>query len=301
METDFNRRVRKVLINTFLIGAVSITTYLLYSTIEKNKVISEQDKRILIDSMTIIAKVKELKSLKVAYEKLEYERDSLGLTNDSLITMVATLNEYIMEAEQKDSVNTLKLALFNKTIQQAKAKLVVEKEELKHIEEKGSHGQTVDPTAMASVSTEKKGYVFHSGIVTTDNVEIRIDKMELEPINKAGKVLDKGQYNTKQIKHVRVKFMIMKSSLTKTVQKIFTVQLIEPDGNTYKFNPEYDYTFIDKNKIHMNNKTKVEFNSNEKQVAFLYPKATPFKPGFNVIQLYCDNKFLGEKEIYIKQ
>jgi hypothetical protein len=299
METDFNRRVRKVLINTLLIVSISIITYLLYSTIEKNRVISEKDKRILIDSMTIIAKVKEMKVLKTAYEKLEMERDSLGLTNDSLVSMVTTLNEFIEEAEFRDSINASKLAQFNIAIKRASVKLVHEKEELKQIEKENAlhHKQVPDETVTAS--TQKKGFVFLQKH-PSDNVEVQVERMELEPINRIGKVLTKDQYNSRQIKHIRIKFVIMKSSLTKTVQKIFHVQLIEPDGNLYKFNPEYDYTFVDKNKIHLSSNTKVEFNSNEKQVTFLYPKATPFKPGHNIIQLFCDNKLLSEKEIFIK-
>lgn len=300
METDFNRRVRKVLINTLLIVSISIITYLLYSTIEKNRVISEKDKRILIDSMTILAKVKELKVLKTAYEKLEMERDSLGLTNDSLVSMVATLNEYIEEAQVRDSMNASKLAQFNLAIKRASVKLVHEKEELKQLEQGNAlHTNKSMPDETVTASTQKKGFVFLQRN-SNDNVEVHVDRMELEPINRVGKVLSKDQYNTKQIKHIRVKFVIMKSNLTKTVNKIFHVQLIEPDGNLYKFNPEYDYTFVDKNKIHLSSNTKVEFNSNEKQVALLYPKATPFKAGHNVIQLFCDNKLLSEKDIFIK-
>ncbi|HVD96985.1 MAG TPA: hypothetical protein VNB90_02195 [Cytophagaceae bacterium] len=298
METDFNKRVRKVLINTSLIASVSIITYLLYSTIEKNKMISEKDKRILIDSMTIIAKVKELKVLKTAYEQLEHERDSMGLTNDSLVAVVSTLNEYIAQAEQRDSVNLTKLALFNVAIKQAKEKLSVEKKELKHIEEEFAAQMQADPTATASVAPEKKSYMYLQRH-PDESVDIHIDQMELEPISRTGKILEKNQYTVKQIKHVRVKFVIMKSSLTRTVQKIFSVQLIQPNGNAYKFNPDYDYTFVDRNKIHMSNKTKVDVNGNERHVAFLYPKATPFMPGQNIVQLFCDNKFLAEKEIYI--
>ncbi len=295
MEADFNKRVRKVLVNSFLIISVSIITYLLYSTIEKNKEISAKDKRILIDSITILAKVKELKSLRNAYEMLESERDSLGLTNDSLITMVATLNEFIREAEQKDSVNATKMAQFNVAIRKASVKLAIEKEELRVIEE---HHTKPDPTAVASA--EKKGFVFQK-TPPLSIVEVQIDKMELEAINRAGKVLSKDQYTAKQIKHVRVKFIMVKSSLNRTIQKIFHLQLMEPDGNAYQFNPDYDYTFIDRNKIHRSTKNKVDYNGHEKQVAFLYPKATPFKPGQNIIQLFCDNKLVGEKDIFIKQ
>lgn len=298
METDFNRRVRKVLINILLIVSVSIITYLLYSTLEKNKIISEKDKKILIDSMTILAKVKELKVLKTAYEKLEIERDSLGLSNDSLITIVGTLNEFIRQAEQRDSINASKLTQLTIAIRQVSVKLIKEKEELKHIEKENLLRPQEANMAVATAK-QKQGFVFarkHS----ENNVEVQVDRMELEPINRLGKVLTKDQYNTRQIKHIRVKFVIMKSSLNKTVQKVFHVQLIEPDGNLYKFNPEYDYTFVDRNKIHLSSNTKVEYSSSEKQVAFLYPKATPFKPGHNIIQLFCDEKLLSEKEIFIK-
>ena len=286
METDINRRVRKVLMNTALITSISIITYLLYSTIDKNKVISEKNAKILVDSMTLVSKMKELKTLKTAYETLEAERNSIGLANDSLMTMVASLNEYIEEVERKEVVNTTKLSQLNVAINEARKQLAKEKEAFSHIDKSNK-------TETASQNTHE---YYHDDI---DNVEVQIDKMELEPISKMGKTLTKENVSHDQIKYMRVKFIIMKNALTYKVQKVFSVQLIEPDGKPYKFNPDFDCVIIDRNKVHLTNRKKIEFDGNDTHVTFLYPKATPFKPGMNIVKLYYEDRLIAEKTIQI--
>jgi hypothetical protein len=291
MESDFNKRIRKVMINIGLIGAVSIITYLLYSTIEKNKIISEKDKRIILDSMTIVAKVKELKGIKAAYEILEKERDAFGLANDSLVAVVATINEYISDMQIKDSLQTLKIDQLNSMIGNAKKTLVKEKEEFNLIEKVNQ----VDVVKVTNVKRHVKIYQESS-----DNINVKVDNLEIEPVNKSGSVLTKNQFSHSHIKHIRIKFIIEKSGLTSKVQKIFSVQLMEPDGSLYKFDPDYDFIKIDGYKVHLTNRKKIEFDGNDTQVSFLYPKSTPFKPGMNIVKLFCENQLVAEKTIDIK-
>jgi len=291
METDFNKRVRKVLINSALIVSVSIVTYLLYSTIEKTKTIAEKDKRILVDSLTIVSKIRELKVLKTSYEKLEVERDLLGLLNDSLESTVSILSGYIKEVELKDSMNLSKLALLDKAIKNATQKLKKEKETFSLIEKNNK------VTLSKSSSGQPTEAYLHDH---TENFEVNVTKMELEPVDRSGKVLSTNNSVYDKVKFIRIKFIIMKNKLTSPVQKIFSVQLIEPDGRPYKFDPQYDFIMIDRNKIHLTNKKKIEFDGNDTPVVFFYPKATSYKPGENKIQLFYENKLIAEKSIVIK-
>ena len=291
METDFNKRIRKVMINISLVASVSIITYLLYSAIEKNKIISQKDKKILVDSMTIVAKVKELKILKAAYEALELQRDAFGLANDSLIMVVATLNNYINDFQTKDSINTINITKLNTIIKTAKSTLVKEKAEINLIEK-------VNHVDIERVVGTKRTYKYHEEV--GDNVEVVVDNLELIPVNKTGEALKKNPYLHENIKHIRIKFIIVKSGLKNKVQKIFSVQLIEPDGNIYRFNPEFDFIKLDGYKVHLTNRKKIEFDGNDTQVSFLYPKTTPFKQGTNIIKLFCENQLVGEKAIEVQ-
>ncbi|HSZ25441.1 MAG TPA: hypothetical protein VK766_06985 [Cytophagaceae bacterium] len=291
MESEYDRRVRKILINTAIVSAVSIITYLLYSTIEKNKIISEKNQQLMMDSMTIVAKVGELKALKNAYEKLEQERDSFGLTNDSLALMVSTLNSYIAEVQKKDSLNTTKIWQLNTIIKTAKRTLIKEKKELVLIEE-------TNKVETIKIPATKK--VFEYEAEPSGVVSFQVDQLELEPVGKNGKVLKKDQYTKELVKHIRLKFVIVQNELSKEIQKIFSIQLIEPDGNPYKFNPEFDYIKLDNQKVHLTNRKKIEFYKGDTKVSFFYPKSTPFKPGKNTIQLYCENKLMSEQTIEIK-
>ncbi len=279
------------MVNTALIGSVSIITYLLYSTIDKNHTIAEKNKKILVDSMTIVAKVRELKALKSAYETLEMERDAFGLANDSLMTIVASLNQYISEVELKDSVNGTRLAQLNGAIKSAKEKLVEEKKTIS-LYEKTSKPETLT----ASTSSKYTEYMHES----VEVVEIHVDQMELEPLGEQGKSLKKGNLSHEDIKYIRVKFVILKNALTSRVQKVFSLQLIEPDGKPYKYNPDHDFIVIDRNKIHLTNKKKIEFDGNDTEVTFLYPKATPYKPGSNTVKLFYEDKLVAEKKIFIQ-
>ena len=293
MESNLNQRVRMVLINTAIISVVSIVTYLLYSTIEKNKIISEKNQKIMIDSMTIVAKVRELNALKTAYEMLEMERDSFGLANDSLVAMVSTLNEYIAEVQDKNSEKSAASSLpqINTVIKKAEKALVREKKELTLIEKTNE----VEVVKMMPVKTIGKSIQS-----TLDNVEMKVDHLEIEPIGKSGKILKLAQCTDDQVKHLRLKFVILQNKLASKSQKVFSIQLIEPDGSPYKFNPEYDYIKVEGQKVHLTNKRKVEFDGNDTQVSFFYPKCTPFKSGINTVQLFYDNKLMAEKTIDIK-
>ena len=291
METDFNKRIRKVMINISLVASMSIITYLLYSAIEKNKIISQKDKKILVDSMTIVAKVKELKILKAAYEALELERDAFGLANDSLISVVTTLNNYINDVQIKDSLNTLNITKLNTIIKTAKSTLVKEKQEISLIEK-------VNHVEVEKVVGTKRTYKYHEE--PGENVAVVVDNLELIPVNKTGEAIKKNPYLHENIKHIRIRFIIVKSGLKNKVQKIFTVQLIEPDGNIYRFNPDYDFIKLDGNKVHLTNRKKIEFDGNDTQISFLYPKTTPFKPGMNHIKLFCENQLVAEQSIEIK-
>ncbi len=291
METDFNKRIRKVMINISLVASVSIITYLLYSAIEKNKIISQKDKKILVDSMTIVAKVKELKILKSAYEALELQRDAFGLANDSLILVVTTLNNYINDVQIKDSLNTLNIVKLNTIINTANKTLVKEKEEINLIEK-------VNHVEIEKVVGTKRSYKYHEEL--GDNIEVKVDNLELVPVNKSGEALKKNPYLHANIKHIRIRFIIVKSGVKGKVQKIFSVQLVEPDGNIYKFNPDFDFIKLDGYKVHLTNRKKIEFDGNDTQVSFLYPKTTPFKPGVNIIKLFCENQLVGEQSIEIK-
>jgi hypothetical protein len=292
-ESKHKKRVRKVLINASILIAVGIVTYLLFSTIEKNKVIAQKDKKILMDSMTIVAKVKELNALKVAYQSLEQEREELGLAKDSLIDMVSNLTNMIDVIQEKDSINNVTITKLNSLIKNAKITLVKEKEEVSYIEKTN---QVVEEVVITNKKQIYKSKTVHEIV---DMPVIEIDRLVLEPLTKKGRILNDHQYDAKLINNIRVNFTIPKNPLTTKVERIFTVQLIEPDGKPYKFNPDFDFITYNNHKVHLTNKKRIAFDGNETHVSFLYPKCTPFKPGLNTVQVFYENKLMAENTIVL--
>jgi hypothetical protein len=292
-ESKHKKKVRRLLINACLLMIVGVIAYLMFSTIEKNKIIAAKDKKIALDSMTIIAKVKELNALKLAYQMLEKEREELGLAKDSLIRMVSNLNEMIATIQHKDSVKNMTISKLNTLISTAKTTLVKEKEEVQLIEKTN---QVVEEVIVTNKKQIYKSKTVHEVV---DMPAIEIDRLVLEPLTKKGRVLNDHQYDAKLINNIRVNFTIEKNPLTTKVEKIFTVQLIEPDGKPYKFNPDFDFVVYNNHKVHLTNKKRISFDGNETHVSFLYPKCTPFKPGLNTIQVFYENKLMAENTIVL--
>jgi hypothetical protein len=297
----FQLKSNSVLLYILVITTVVLIAYIAYSSSETNKKLTIKDQKIFRDSVVLAEKVKELFELKLAYLDLVREREEMTKVKDSLCVMVNTLTDMIVLIQKKDSINDKNIAQLNGLIKNAKTNLIKEKRLSPVIEiQKSKDADYSTYEIEEAKKTHSASLGNYGSSISEDQNEVEITNFRLEPLNKKGKILSLVHCNHSEVHSIRVAFSIPASEYKTPVEKTFTVKLIEPTGQEYKLDPEFDYIVNKNTKVYLTNKKRISYDGNEANIAFLYPKNTSYKAGINTIQLFLDNTFIAEQSIIMQ-
>jgi hypothetical protein len=302
---------RKLLVVGLILVLLTVNGILFYMQQQKTAKVEEQKEVIRVKNTELENQIQIFEALKADFERQSQELQSLGQSNDSLQSHIASINKDLEAlrgfrnrsfslADQRrfrDRANALEKQLRMKDEQIAKLQedneeLFVENTELKTTQTRLA--DTLSTLKTTNRQLEEK--VNLASRLAAENIQVTI-------INRRGKEKeDKDEeYRAKRVDRIRVAFNLAKNDVAPKENKEIYMRLIEPDGAALYNLATGSGTFeFEGNETFYTAKRDVVYDNTRQNVSFVFSKGAEYKKGQHTIELYSGGHKIGQTSFTLK-
>lgn len=302
---------RNLVIAGLFILLLSINGILIYMQQQKTHETEEQKEIIKVKNTELENQIKVYEALKTDFERQSNELKSMGLTNDSLESRIASINADLAQlrsfrnssfslADQKKfraRASNLEKALQQKDeeiskLKDANEELFTENTGLKTTQNKLS--DSINTLASNNQALSEK--VALASRLEAQNIQVSI-------VNTKGKEEedDDEEYKAKRVDRIRFTFNLAKNDVATKESKEIFLRLIEPDGSALYNLAMGSGTFeLEGKEVFYTAKRDIVFDNSQQQVTFVYSKGSPYKVGKHTVELYSGGYLIGTTSFTLK-
>ncbi len=130
---------------------------------------------------------------------------------------------------------------------------------------------------------------------------LRAENFKVEVLNAKGKADGEGPFKVKRIDKIRVDFWIGENQVAEKGGRDIFFRLIEPDGSALFDLANGGGSFqADGKEVFYTMKQTILFENKGQNIKFEYKKGTPYKPGVNKVEIYCEGYRIGGTSFTVK-
>ena len=280
---------------------LAIIGYLVYSNISKKTEIEDLTTTIDTKGEEMTAKIQELDSLNVEFERVKRQREALGLNNDSLNVQIEELNRFKKEAMATGKINAQQKRKLEGMIASLKEELVAKDKEIAELSasnkdleskvndlstEKGRINDSL--SGVSSVKKDLENQLAYASILKTEG-------LKFYAIKENGKELEGGEFKHNKISQMKIKFKIDDNKAAKKGDKTFYIAVIPPSGKTFSdpVNGGGSFTSSEGEQTEYTFSQVVNFANTNEEITFLIPKGFIYTEGKFTTKVYCEGYNIG--------
>ena len=130
---------------------------------------------------------------------------------------------------------------------------------------------------------------------------LQIEKVQFVGVDKRGKEKAGNSFRARQIKSVKIRFVLEPNVLAEPDVKSIILRLVDPEGTVLTTNKLEQKSFRYQEKdLFYTHKEDVLFDGTAKSVAVEYKRQLPFMKGFYRLELYHNANLVQEKSFMVK-
>jgi hypothetical protein len=131
---------------------------------------------------------------------------------------------------------------------------------------------------------------------------LRAENFSVEALTAKGKADTDGTFKAKKIDKIRVTFTLAENMVAEKGGRDVYFRLLEPDGAALfdLANGGGSFQSLEGKEVFYTMKQTILFENKGQKVTYEYKKGSPYKPGNNKVEIYCEGVKIGESKFIVK-
>ena len=249
----------------------------------------------------VSAKVQELEQVKGDLERIQVEREKLGLSNDSLSTKVQELNRYIGKLKKNAKLDKEDRAKMEQMIAELREEILKKDQEISQLK-----AQNDSLSGNLNAANSEKQRLGDSLSSTSNELRkasvLKADGITVAGIKENGKEFVEKEYKHNKLDRIKISFTLADNKAAKQNQKTFYVSLVTPSINVFSDpnNGGGTTTLADGSEVAYTLSQSLTFDNSNQQVSVTMLKGFNYTPGTYTINVYCEGYQIGTGKFVVK-
>ncbi|HEX8428272.1 hypothetical protein [Hymenobacter sp.] len=255
--------------------------------------------------------IKQYETLKADFERQSQEVQSMGLSNDSLESKIASINADLLK------LRSFKAGSFSiKEQQRFRQRAINFENQLRKKDEEIAQLKADNEALYTETTTLKERQNKLTDTITTiarSNQELsekvavasrlQAENIRIGVLNSRDKEKDDddNEFKAKRVDKVKITFNLARNDVSPKETKQIMLRLIEPDGAAlYNLSTGGGTFMIDGSEAFYTAKQDLVFDNTRQPVQFLYAKGAAYKTGQHTVELYEGGVMIGKTSFTLK-
>jgi len=295
-------------LKVFLGISLAVNVILLILVFSLNSKNSEKEEQIsnltaAVDSShnEVSAKVQELQQMKGDLERIQAERERLGLSNDSLSGKVQELDKYIGKLKKNAKLDKEERAKMEQMMAELREEITKKDQEISVL--KSANDSLAGNLNAANTEKQKLGDSLSN---TSKELKLasvlKAQGIVVAAIKENGKEVIEKEYKHNKIDRLKISFSLADNKAAKRNDKTFYVSLVTPSANVFSDpnNGGGTTTLADGSEVAYTLSQTIAYDNSGQIVSVTMLKGFNYTPGTYTINVYCEGYQIGTGKFIVK-
>ncbi|HET9506143.1 MAG TPA: hypothetical protein VFO93_21565 [Hymenobacter sp.] len=294
-----------------LLVLLGINGVLFYLNTQKKTENEQLTTQIQAKDTKLQEQIKEYEDLKASYERQSQDLQKLGLSNDSLVARISSINADLLKLRsfKAGSFSIAEQQRFKQRALNLEGQLRKKDEQIAELRKSNENLYTETTTlkqkqnkltdtisTIAKTNRELSDKVSMASRIQADNIRVSI----LTSRNKE-KEDDKEEFKAKRVDRVKVSFNLARNDVSPKETKQIYMRILEPDGAAlYNLSTGGGTFTVDGQEAFYTQKQDVVFDNTKQALNFIYAKGGDYKIGQHTVELYEGGALMGKTTFTLK-
>ncbi|UOQ99320.1 hypothetical protein MUN81_07425 [Hymenobacter sp. 5317J-9] len=291
-----------------LLGINGVLFYLNQQKGQKNEQLTTE---VQAKDSKLQEQIKQYEALKADFERQSQELQSLGLSNDSLVAKIASVNADLLKLRsfRAGSFSIAQQNLFKQRAQNLESQLRKRDQDIADLKKDNETLYTETTTLKEKQNrlTDTISTVVRSNRELSEKVGIA-SRLQSENIKVAiitsknkEKEDDKEEFKAKKVEKVKVTFNLARNDVSPKETKSIYMRILEPDGAAlYNLSTGGGTFTVDGQEAFYTQKQDVVYDNTKQKLEFVYAKGSEYKKGQHTVELYESGQLMGKTTFTLK-
>ncbi|MBF9220111.1 hypothetical protein [Hymenobacter ruricola] len=291
-----------------LLGINGVLFYLNQQKGQKNEELTTE---VQAKDSKLQEQIKQYEALKSDFERQSQELQALGLSNDSLVAKIASVNADLLKLRsfRAGSFSIAQQNLFKQRAQNLEGQLRKKDSDIAQLKKDNEALYTETTTLKEKQNrlTDTISTVVRSNRELSEKVGVA-SRLQSENIKVAiitsknkEKEDDKEEFKAKKVEKVKVTFNLARNDVSPKETKAIYMRILEPDGAAlYNLSTGGGTFTVDGQEAFYTQKQDVVYDNSKQKLEFVYAKGADYKKGQHTVELYESGQLMGKTTFTLK-
>ncbi|OGX82293.1 hypothetical protein [Hymenobacter glacialis] len=291
-----------------LLGINGVLFYLNQQKGQKNEELTTEVKA---KDSKLQEQIKQYEALKADFERQSQELQGLGLSNDSLVAKIATVNADLLKLRsfKAGSFSIAQQNLFKQRAVNLEGQLRKKDNDIAQLKKDNETLYTETTTlkerqnkltdtisTIARTNQELSEKVTVASRLQSENIKVAVINS-----NNKEKDDDKDEFKARRVEKVRVSFNLARNDVSPKETKAIYMRILEPDGAAlYNLSTGGGTFTVDGQEAFYTQKQDVVYDNSKQNLDFVYAKGAEYKKGLHTVELYESGQLMGKTTFTLK-
>ncbi|MBD2724043.1 MULTISPECIES: hypothetical protein [Hymenobacter] len=291
-----------------LLGINGVLFYLNQQKGQKNEQLTTE---VQAKDSKLQEQIKQYEALKADFERQSQELQALGLSNDSLVAKIASVNADLLKLRsfRAGSFSIAQQNLFKQRALNLESQLRKRDDDIAQLKKDNEtlYTETTTLKEKQNKLTDTISTVVRSNRELSEKVGIA-SRLQSENIKVAiitsknkEKEDDKEEFKAKKVEKVKVTFNLARNDVSPKETKSIYMRILEPDGAAlYNLSTGGGTFTVDGQEAFYTQKQDVVYDNTKQKLEFVYAKGADYKKGQHTVELYESGQLMGKTTFTLK-
>ncbi len=255
--------------------------------------------------------IKQYEALKADFERQSQELQALGLSNDSLVAKISTVNADLLKLRsfRAGSFSIAQQSLFKRRAQNLEGQLRKKDDDIAQLKKDNEslYTETTTLKERQNKLSDTISTVMRNNRELSDKVSVasrlQADNIHVAVINSRNKEKedDKEEFKAKKVEKIKVTFALSRNDVSPKETKAIYLRILEPDGAAlYNLSTGGGTFTVDGQEAFYTQKQDVVYDNTKQKLEFVYAKGGEYKKGQHTVELYESGQLMGKTTFTLK-
>ncbi|OGX88432.1 hypothetical protein BEN47_08810 [Hymenobacter lapidarius] len=291
-----------------LLGINGVLFYLNQQKGQKNEELTTEVKA---KDSKLEEQIKQYEALKADFERQSQELQGLGLSNDSLVAKIATVNADLLKLRsfKAGSFSIAQQNLFKQRAVNLEGQLRKKDDDIAQLKKDNETLYTETTTlkerqnklsdtisTIARTNQELSEKVSVASRLQSENIKVAIITSKNKEQDD-----DQDEFKARRVEKVKVTFNLSRNDVSPKETKAIYMRILEPDGAAlYNLSTGGGTFTVDGQEAFYTQKQDVVYDNSKQNLDFVYAKGAEYKKGLHTVELYESGQLMGKTTFTLK-
>jgi len=291
-----------------LLGINGVLFYLNQQKGQKNEELTTEVKA---KDSKLQEQIKQYEALKADFERQSQELQGLGLSNDSLVAKIATVNADLLKLRsfKAGSFSIAQQRLFKQRAVNLEGQLRKKDDDIAQLKKDNEtlYTETTTLKERQNKLSDTISTIARTNQELTEKVgvasRLQSENIQVAVITSKNKEMDDDQdeFKAQRVEKVKVTFNLARNDVSPKETKAIYMRILEPDGAAlYNLSTGGGTFTVDGQEAFYTQKQDVVYDNSKQKLDFVYAKGAEYKKGQHTVELYESGQLMGKTTFLLK-